>query len=261
MSEKSRKEYKYIYGPVPSWRLGSSLGIDPISGEGKICSFDCVYCQLGRTVLHTKRRKVFVPVSKIIKEIRSLPPVKIDYMTFSGTGEPTSAKNLGKMIKAVKRIRKEPVAVLTNSSLMYRKDVRKDLSLADVVIAKLDASSERTFRRINQPVEGMKLADIVRAIKKFKTGYKGKLVLQIMFMEENRGYAGRIAQIAKEIGPYEVQLNTPLRPSVVEPLSRKKMIEVGRYFKGMNVISVYKSPRKRVKPISGEDTMRRRGKV
>ncbi|MGB3057677.1 MAG: radical SAM protein, partial [Candidatus Omnitrophota bacterium] len=208
----AKKRYKYIYGPVPSWRLGRSLGVDPISAEVKICSFDCVYCQLGKTKMLTGRRKNFVPVSKIVQEIRSLPTVKIDYITFSGAGEPTLAKNLGEMIKTVKSIRKEPVAVLTNSSLMHRKDVRKDLSHADLVVAKLDASSEKTFKEINRPLKGITLQKVIDGIKKFSAGYAGKLALQIMFIKENEKFAGEIAQLAKKIDADEIQLNTPLRP-------------------------------------------------
>jgi len=257
----TKKEYKYIYGPVPSWRLGSSLGIDPIATKGKTCSFDCIYCQLGKIKSLTKRRKAFISAAKIIKEISSLPSIKIDYLTFSGMGEPTLAKNLGQMIKAVKRIRKEPVAVLTNSSLMHRKDVRKDLGLADLVVAKLDAPTEALFRKINRPIKGMKLAEIIKAIKEFKRDYKGKLALQMMFVKENEKYAGKLAKLAKEIGPDEVQINTPLRPCAVKPLSKDKINKIKKHFKGLNVVSVYEKKRKIVKPISNEETIKRRGKV
>ncbi|MCK5584343.1 MAG: radical SAM protein, partial [Elusimicrobiales bacterium] len=137
------KKFKYIFGPVPSWRLGSSLGVDLISGTRKTCSFDCVYCQVGRTLKLSSRREVFVKKSEILKEIKSLPKAKIDYITFSGMGEPTLAKNLGELIKAVKKVRPEKVAVLTNSSVLNRKDVRDELMEADFVIAKLDASNQK----------------------------------------------------------------------------------------------------------------------
>jgi len=130
-----RSDFKYIYGPVPSWRLGSSLGIDPLSKDGKVCSFDCLYCQLGETKFLTDERKKFVPGEEVIGELDSLPTLKIDYITFSGMGEPTLASNLGQMIKAIKKIRKEKIAVLTNSSLMHREDVQKDLFCADFVVA------------------------------------------------------------------------------------------------------------------------------
>ena len=252
--------YNYIYGPVPSWRLGSSLGIDPISEKEKVCSFNCTYCQLGKNGVYTKKRRIFVPTEKIIKEIKSLPSVDIDYITFSGRGEPMLAKNLGAMITEVKKIRKEPIAVLTNASLLYRKEVRKDLFQADFVIAKLDAFSEKLFRNINRPVKGINLSKVIEGIKKFSRNYCGKFALQIMFVPENEKYIKEIVRLVKNLGADEIQLNTPLRLCAVKPLSKKKMKEIEQYFKGLNTISVYKSVRKKVKSVSKKDTLKRRGK-
>jgi len=258
----NKKNYKYIYGPVPSWRLGSSLGIDPISfAKGKTCSFDCIYCQIGKTSIFSKQRKVFVPTEKIVEEIDSLPPLKIDYITFSGTGEPTLAKNLGQMIKAIKKTRKEKIAVLTNSSLMDREDVRGDLSLADFVIAKLDACSQDLLFKIDKPTKSIKFDIIVKGIKEFRANYKGKLALQIMFLKENQKKAREIAHIAKEIKPDEIQINTPLRSCAVLPLSKSELSAIQVYFKGLNSISVYESEKKKVRSISEKNTLRRRGKI
>jgi len=255
------KNLKYIYGPVPSWRLGASLGIDPISEKEKICTFDCVYCQLGKTIKFTDERRIYVPVDKIIDEISSLPPVKIDYITFSGRGEPTLTENLGKMIKAIKALRKEKIAVLTNSSLMFREDVKKDLLLGDFVIAKLDAYSQRSLEAINKPVNGITFDMILEGIKQFRSEYKGKFALQIMFIDENKNNARELAHLAREIEPDEVQVNTPLRPCGVKPLSKEEVSQIKEYFKGINAISVYESKKKQVMPISSEDTLKRRGKI
>ena len=184
-----KKDYKYIYGPVPSWRLGSSLGIDPISDKDKICTFDCIYCQLGKTYKFTAERKVYIPADKIIDEINSLPEIKIDYITFSGAGEPTLAANLGKMIESVRLLRKEKIAVITNSSLMNRPDVRNDLMLSDFVLAKLDSCSQKTLDLINRPMKQITFNSILDGIKQFKLSYKGKFALQIMFVEKNEKYA------------------------------------------------------------------------
>ena len=254
-----KKEFKYIYGPVPSWRLGSSLGIDPLSQNEKICTFDCLYCQLGRTSKFIKERKVYIPASEIIKEISLLPKVKIDYITFSGRGEPTLAGNLGQMIKSIKKLRKEKIAVLTNSSLITREEVRKDLAPADFVIVKLDAFSEESFDTINKPVKGIRFNAILKGIKQFRKEYKGKFGLQIMFIKENKDSALQIASLAREIWPDEIQINTPLRPCKVSPLSRGEIDKVIQYFKNMNVVSVYGVKRKKVVPISKEDTLKRRG--
>ena len=256
-----KKTYRYIYGPVPSWRLGSSLGVDPISKNEKVCSFDCVYCQIGKTKCLIDERKTFVPAEKVIKELDSLPPLKIDYITFSGTGEPTLAENLGEMIKAVRKVRREKIAVLTNSSLMHRKDVIKDLSLADFVVAKLDAPSQDIFELVNRSAKSIRINTVIRAIKDFKSCYKGKLALQIMFMEGNKSCAKDIARIAKEINPDEVQLNTPLRPCGIKPLSKDEMAATEVYFHGLDTVSVYRAKKMDVYSISSKDTLKRRGKT
>ncbi len=257
----NQKKYKYIYGPVPSWRLGSSLGIDPVSKGRKICSFDCIYCQIGKAGLMTDERGIFINCSDIIEEIDSLPPLKIDYITFSGAGEPTLAANLGKMIKAVRQIRKEKVAVISNSFLFCKEDVRRDLQLADFVIAKLDAPTQEVLTAINQPIKTIDIEKIISGIKTFKKMYKGKLALQIMFIEKNKEFAEDIAQIAREINPDEVQINTPLRPCGVRPLPEFEIDKIESLFEGLKTVSVYKAERKKIRPLSDEETLKRRGKI
>jgi wyosine [tRNA(Phe)-imidazoG37] synthetase (radical SAM superfamily) len=253
-------KFKYIYGPVPSWRLGSSLGVDLVSRRGKICTFDCVYCQIGKTRGLTDKRAVFVPTEKILAEIGSLPvSLKIDYITFSGTGEPTLALNLGEVIRGIRKIRKDRIAVITNSSLIGRKAVAADLALADLVIAKLDASGNGTFKKIDRPLEKIDFNRVVDDIKEFRRGYRGKLALQIMFVEDNMAEAGKIARLAASIRPDEIQLNTPLRPCGVKPLGRKEMRKIAGYFRGMKVRSVYDTERKKVAPLSRKATTMRRG--
>ena len=137
--------FQYIFGPVHSWRLGRSLGIDPLSSKHKICNMDCIYCQLGKTTQLINERKVYVPTQDVMDEISRIPLHFVDYITFAGRGEPTLAKNLGEMIRGIKAIRHEKVAVLTNSSLMNLKEVRDDLMAADFVLAKLDAGDQSFF--------------------------------------------------------------------------------------------------------------------
>jgi len=244
-------KFKYIYGPVPSWRLGRSLGIDPISSDKKICTFDCVYCQLGSASPFSSERKVYVETEKIIDELKKLSDVKIDYITFSGMGEPTLAKNLGELIKAVKRLRKEKVAVLTNASLLDRKDVRDELSAADFVVAKLDAPSQELFGRINKASSGTRFDDIVDGIKKFRKEYKGRLGLQIMFIAENKDKAAEMASLAKEIEPHEIQINTPLRPCAAGALPKGDILKIKKEFLATpgfraDVVTVYEAKRKKV---------------
>ncbi len=257
---KKKKQFKYIYGPVSSWRLGSSLGIDLLSGKEKLCSFDCIYCQLGKTKAYTTKRKLYVSTEKVIAEIKTLPNIHIDYITFSGRGEPTLAINLGQAIQAVKKLRKEPIAVLTNASLMNRKDVRKELSLADLVAVKLDAASQDYLKLVNRPAKRIKFFAILKGIKQFRKEYQGKLALQVMFMRENEALATDIAKLAKGIRPDEIQINTPSRPCPVGQLSRRSILDIKKHFSEMNVTSLYDAKRKKVRPVSTKDTMLRRGK-
>jgi len=256
-----RRNFKYVYGPVNSWRLGASLGIDLLSQESKVCSFDCRYCQLGRTPAYTTERRIYVPTEKILREINNLPEVAIDYVTFSGIGEPTLAENLGEAILAVRRIRREPVAVLTNASLISQDDVREDLLSADHVIAKLDACSQGSFETVNRPAPGITYKGVLEGLKRFRADFQGKMALQIMFVHANETLPAEIARMARAIRPDEVQINTPLRPCGEAPLSREIMGGIKGFFKGMNCVSVYDAVKGRVEPISKEHTMLRRGKI
>ncbi len=256
-----KKRFRYIYGPVPSWRLGSSLGIDLLSQQEKVCNFDCLYCQIGRTKEYTRVRKIYAPTEDVIKEIDSLPPVPIDYLTFSGRGEPTLAKNLGEVAKAIKSKRKEPLAILTNSSLIDKQDVRADLLLMDFVCLKLDSYSQASLREINRPAPGLEFENILNGIKQFRKEYKGRLGLQIMFIEQNKNMAGQLAELARLIGPDEVQINTPLRSCAATGLTPQEISGIKLYFKGLNTASPYDAAPRRVSPISAKDTLKRRGKT
>jgi wyosine [tRNA(Phe)-imidazoG37] synthetase (radical SAM superfamily) len=150
-----------VYGPVPSWRLGRSLGVDPVSTPSKTCSFDCIYCQLGRTRHPLKERQVFVQPSQLRQQITEIRDTPIDYVTFSGVAEPTLAANLGELVAVVRKRFVQPVAILTNSSLMKRGDVRQDLALFDVVVAKVDAPNERLYQQINRPFVDYNLAEVL----------------------------------------------------------------------------------------------------
>ncbi len=261
-----KRKFKYIYGPVPSWRLGSSLGIDLLSQEEKVCNFDCVYCQLGANKKHAVERSVYVPVKEVVEELDALPDIKIDYITFSGRGECTLSENLGESIKAVKLIRREPVAVITNASLMGLEEVKKELFLADFVVAKLDACNSESLAAINRPDRRLKFEGILEGIKGFKKGYKGKLALQMMFIDSNKGDVDKLIELANYIKPDEIQINTPLRPSAVKPLAKEEIFKIKESFisacKSIGIITVYdKEAPEAVYSISDADTLNRRGKV
>ena len=260
------RKFKYIYGPVASWRLGVSLGVDPVPGREKACNFDCVYCQLGNKKPFKGRRKEFVPVAGIVEEIRSLPRFKVDYMTFSGKGEPALASNLGKAIRSLKRYGK--VAVLTNSALLSDKKVRKELGFADFVSAKMDADSQDSLEKINRPAKGISFQSILKGIKQFRKKFRGRFGLQVMFIRQNRGDYKKIADIAADIRPDEIQINTPLRPcGCAKPLQKKEITRIAAYFgrqpgfAGTKIITVYDGKRKKIKPLNLRDTLKRRGKL
>ena len=251
-----------IYGPVPSWRLGRSLGIDLLSTSGNTCSFDCIYCQLGRTVYPEVERKKFVNLDRLAQELKAVEGIAADYATFSGMGEPSLASNLGEAIELVKSVLKLPVAVLTNSALMTRDDVRHDLSLADVVVAKVDAPNEELFRKINRPVTEQILVEILEALRVFRKGYRGKLALQMMLVEANKGYAADMAKIAEQLSPDEIQLNTPLRPCDISPLAPEEVTVIEREFSNFeNVVTVYRTLKPEVMPFDLVETLRRRPKL
>jgi len=251
-----------LYGPVPSWRLGRSLGVDLVSTKGKTCSFDCIYCQLGRTVHPLVKRREFVTISHLAQELETVRNIVVDYVTFSGVAEPTLASNLGQAIELVKSVLGSPVAVLTNSSLMPREDVRRELSQADVVVAKVDAPNEELFRQINRPEIKSTFDEIIQAIGLFREGYRGKLALQMMFVEANKGCAPEMARIAEELSPDEVQINTPLRPCAVKPLTPEEIAAIRQEFAGLRgVVTVYEALRPEVTPLNLKETLRRRPKL
>ena len=254
-----KRELKYIYGPVFSWRMGMSLGIDPITAKEKICNYDCVYCQLGRTTKFYTEREDFIPVEDIMTEIRSLPPMQIDYYTFSGRGEPTLAKNLGAMITAVRQATDGKIAVITNAALIDEEGVQDDLMRADYVLAKLDACDDHSMGVVDIPAQGLSFQKTVNGIKAFKKKFQGRLALQIMFIEENKQYAPAIAKIARKINADEVQINTPLRPSGVRPLSEEDLDEIKRHFEGLPAVTVYESERRDVQPFDEKQTILRHG--
>lgn len=248
-----------IYGPVASWRLGRSLGIDLLNTRKKVCSFNCVYCQLGETDQFIVEPREFISLEQLTSEIELLNPIKADYATFSGMGEPTLASNLGEAIELARSILDLPIAVLTNSSLMFREDVRQQLAHADTVVAKLDIPNEELFAMVNRPARGLHFDRVKDGIKLFRDKYRGKLALQIMFIEANKDYASEIATLARQISPDEVQIDTPLRPSKVKPLPRENIASIREKFNNLkNVITVYEAPKPEVLPLDLTETLRRR---
>jgi wyosine [tRNA(Phe)-imidazoG37] synthetase (radical SAM superfamily) len=178
--------------------------------------------------------------------------------------EPTLAANLGELVAVVRERFVQPVAILTNSSLMKRGHVRQDLALFDVVVTKVDAPDELLYQQINRPFVDYTLAEILWGIRRFRQEFQGKLALQMMFVGQSpllqcrRDRAEEMAEIARDLSPDEIQLNTPLRPSPVPPLSPAQMDKIEATFAGLPVLNVYKAARPEVVFLDKEETRRRR---
>ena len=200
-----------VYGPVNSWRLGKSLGIDLIM-DPSTCSFNCTYCQLGFIQKITTERKIFVPTEKVLDDFRASNWQKADVITFSGSGEPTLAKNIGEVIGKIKKITNRPIGILTNATLFNDPQVRKDILGADVISVKLDAPDDKTLQAINRPASGVNLNLILSGIQKVKKEFQGKLQIQTMFMPQNKNQINELAKLLNEIKPDDIALNTPTRP-------------------------------------------------
>lgn len=249
-----------IYGPVSSWRLDRSLGVDIICGRN-ICSFDCLYCQLGPSEEKTMSRRVFVPTQKVLNALlRKLPEVKeeTDIITVSGTGEPTLASNLGEIIDGIHRVATFPVAVLTNGSLLFRKKVREEVSRAEIVVGSLDAADYRSWKKINRPHPGLKFSELIRGLKTFSLESDAFFALEVMFFKENKDSAVQIAKIMKEINPDEVQINTPRRGSRVKPLTEEEIEVIKKPFeeRKLNIRAVYESTPRTIKHFIGPEKIK-----
>ncbi len=206
---------KWIFGPVPSRRLGFSLGVDLV--PFKTCTLDCIYCQLGSVGRTVIRREEYVPVDEVLAELRKAlaGSERIDWITLSGSGEPTLNSGIGRLIPEIKRLSPIPVAVLTNGTLLGLAEVREALASADLVVPSFDAGTEETFRKINRPHGGITLEGLAAGIAGFTASYPGRVWLEVMLLpgvndsdSELEAIAGRIRMIR----PEKVQLNTAVRP-------------------------------------------------
>jgi len=227
---------KLIYGPVPSRRLGISLGVDIV--PYKTCSYDCIYCQLGKTTYQTLERKSYVKISQLLEELKETLSLNsdIDYITFSGSGEPTLNKEIGQMIERVKKITQIPVAILTNGSLLWEDKVREDLSQADLVVPSLDAVSDEIFQRVNHPMKDLGIEKVLDGIKIFCEQFRGKIYLEIMLVKninDSEEKIRKINQFVKHLEIDKIQLNTVIRPPAdtdAKPLNNEELIKVKTLF-------------------------------
>ena len=222
--------YKHLFGPVPSRRLGMSLGVDLI--PHKICSLNCIYCECGATTVLTHERKEYVPVDEVYSELKSFfkNNPDPDYLTFSGAGEPTLHKHIGEVITFLKELRPEiPVAVLTNGTLFGDPVVRKELMQADLVLPSLDAATDLALHRINRPRRELTASGYIKGLIEFSREFKGEIWLEVLILpgyndgEEN---LEALKKAIRKINPTRIQLNTLDRPGTVEGLLPARMTQL-----------------------------------
>ena len=210
---------KYIFGPVPSRRLGQSLGIDTI--PLKTCNWNCVYCQLGRTMPVTNERREYIPAEDILLEaeqfFRSHSNDEFDWVTFVGSGEPTLHNRIGWLIRKLKSLTDKPVAVITNGSLLYLPQVREKLMIADAILPTLDAGTAKLYRQINRPHPEITFERLVNGLTAFRAAYHGKLWIEVMLvrgLNDSLQALTDLARVLEEIKPDAIHINLPTRPPV-----------------------------------------------
>jgi wyosine [tRNA(Phe)-imidazoG37] synthetase (radical SAM superfamily) len=230
---KKLTDQKYIFGPVPSRRLGRSLGVDLV--PYKTCTFDCIYCDVGRTTHKTVSRESYVSPEEIQGELEfslSVLEKKPDYVTLSGSGEPTLNSHIGEIIRKIKEVTSIPIAVLTNGSLLTMDEVQKALLEADVILPSLDAVTPALFEYINRPAPSLKIEEIISGLIQFRKQYRGRIWLEVVFcrgVNDGKEEIEKLKEVIERIQPDRVQLNTSVRPPAEDfafPLTLGQLEEI-----------------------------------
>ena len=244
--------YKYLFGPVPSRRLGMSLGVDLV--PKKVCSLDCVYCEVGKTTKLTLDRKEYIKFDKVKEELthyfaNNPDP---DYITFSGSGEPSLNIFIGEILQFIKTNKPTiPVAVLTNGTLLYDKKVREAIMDADLVLPSLDAATEGVFKKINRPAKDLKIDKYIQGLIDFSKEFNGKIWLEVFILPDYNDSENELAELKKvilKINPVSIQLNTLDRPGTVSDLrgaTRQELQRVADFWNLKNVEIISSSQERR----------------
>jgi len=231
----------YIYGPVPSRRLGISLGISPI--PKKTCNYSCVYCQLGRTDHMTNRPRDYFKVDDILIELETFlkKNIPFDIVAIVGEGEPTLYADLKTLILGIKKSVNKAVAVITNGALLYDKGVQSALNEADIVLPTLDAYDEQSFKKINRPIGQLSFQKVYQGLVEFSHQYKGQLWLEMMFVKNMNDSEEDVKKLKKKLESVHydrLYLNTPVRPpaeSFVECVTNTRMRQIARQLSGISI--------------------------
>ena len=230
-----KRKYKYLFGPVPSRRLGRSLGVDII--PMKTCTQNCIYCQLGKDAPPVLERTKYAPIQDVLDELEQkiADGLQADTITISGSGEPTLHSKLGELIDGIHRITNIPVTVITNGTLLFRPDVRDDCAKADIVLPSLDAGDAEIFRKINQPHPDLNFEIFAEGLVQFASAYKGKLWLEVFLCEGVNTSESALANLKtwiERINPAKIQVNTAVRPvthSTAMRIEEDRLIQLAHY--------------------------------
>lgn len=225
---------RFVYGPVPSRRLGRSLGVDLV--PFKVCSYDCVYCQLGRTKEKTIERKPYVPLGRILDQVHQKlkQGVRPDCITLAGSGEPTLNSEIGSLIHEIKMITEVPVVVLTNGSLLADSQVRESLMEADAVLPSLDAYDQKGFELVNRPHPKISFEAMAEGLIAFRKEYSGDIWLEVFILEginATEADAGAFKHWIEKVNPEKVHLNTAVRPTAEVNARQVPPDEMARFCK------------------------------
>lgn len=273
--------YKYLFGPVASRRIGVSLGIDLI--PNKTCNFNCIYCECGEAAPLYNERKEYVPIDEVFEEIKEYisKGQKLDYITFSGSGEPTLNSGIGLLIKKIKELTDIKVCVITNSTTLSKKEVREELRNADLIMPSLNAVFESSFLKIDRPNVNIKLPEIIKGLKEFGNEFNGEIYLEIFMIDginDSQEELDEFVKVIKDLKITKVQLNSLDRPapvSWVKPMKMEKMEEIKEFFRkngiDTEIIKKYKNKNEyrayninseelilnllKIRPATGEDLL------
>ncbi len=227
---------KYIYGPLNSRRLGFSLGITLTSS--KVCNLNCIYCQLGKTMVQLNERKEYALVEDIFTELKwwlennSAQASKLNYITFSGSGEPTLNSKIGRLIEMIKKISAVRIAIITNSSLLGDPLARRDLLLADLIMPSLDAVTLEVFAKIGRPHPDIKIEHIIEGLISLRKEFRGKIWLEVMLVagiNDDLRHIKKLREIIDAINPDKIQLNSPVRSTLepgISPVDKNKLEKI-----------------------------------
>ena len=229
------KNAKFIFGPVPSRRLGRSLGISPI--PKKTCNYSCIFCQLGRTDRMTNTRKEFFPVADILAELDEYlkSSNEFDVISLVGEGEPTLYLKLGELLKGIKERTDKPVAVITNGALLSDESVRKELMEADIVLPSLDSVSSAMYHQIDRPYGTIDYDEVTHGLELFSHEFKGQIFIEVMLMDklnDDEESLQKFREILSHVRYDKVYINTPVRPpaesyaGISSPEAIKRAVEL-----------------------------------